>query len=254
MASPQAIEGLPGYRHLALGDTLSTNVEAMDFARGDDRGNLWVTAERQIQGKGRRGRPWVSERGNLYASLLLTDPAPILKVSTLPLVAALAVRDALHPFFADKPHAPAIKWPNDILIAGAKVSGILLESELMADGRLAVVIGCGINCKHHPDVDGYAATNLEECGILIEPQVLFKRLAVSFDKALSIWNRGQGFPAIRRLWLDAAEGLGNPVAVNLPDGRLDGIFEDIDEEGRLLLRQKNGVVQNVSAGDLFFRQ
>lgn len=254
MSDPNPIPGLPNYRHLALGDTLSTNLEGLDRARSGEPGNLWVTGERQLQGKGRRGRSWVSEKGNLYASLLLSGRFPTARFGTLPLVAGLAVHDALSPFFADKPVKPAIKWPNDIRVGGAKICGILLESELLPNGNMAVVIGCGINCAHFPDIDGYPATSLEDCGVLIKPQDLFPYLAKAFDQVLTLWDRGNGFETVRRRWLDGAEGVGKPVTVNLDNERISGTFDDIDEEGRLLLRQRDGHVERISAGDLFFRQ
>ena len=148
---PVAIPGLTDHRHIALGDVGSTNSVALDYARAGDPGNLWITANRQLQGRGRRGRAWISQEGNLYASLLVIDSAPNAKIGTLPLVAALAVYNTLKPIFARTPQALAIKWPNDILVDGRKINGILLESELLPDGRMAVVIGCGINCAHHPD-------------------------------------------------------------------------------------------------------
>jgi len=211
-----------------------------------------VTAERQLEGRGRRGRQWVSESGNLYASLLLIDPAPVAQITTLPLVAALAVHNTLAPFFADRPVAPKIKWPNDILVGDAKISGILLESEKIPGHGLAAVIGCGINCSHHPVLEGLEATDLHECGLEVTAQALFRRLAIAMDDGLRQWDSGRGFALIRRLWLDAARGIGEPVTVNLHDGQMHGIFEDIDEDGHLVLCLPGGAKHLVSAGDLFF--
>ncbi|KAB2862444.1 MAG: biotin--[acetyl-CoA-carboxylase] ligase, partial [Bauldia sp.] len=153
-----------GYRLEAHDSVGSTNALALDHARAGDPGNLWVTARRQLEGRGRRGRPWISEEGNLYASLLLVDPAPVSFLGTLPLVAAVAVYRALRPLFAATPQALAIKWPNDILVDGRKINGILLESERLPGGRMAVVVGCGVNCRHHPDNPAYPATDLSDCG------------------------------------------------------------------------------------------
>ena len=242
----------PGVAHLALGDVGSTNAEAMALARDGERGPLWVTAERQLQGRGRRGRPWVSEAGNLYASLLLTDPAPIDRLGPLPLVAALGVYNALRPFFARTPQALAIKWPNDILVDGAKVNGILLESEVLPGGGLAAVIGCGINCAHHPQGTPYPATSLRDCGVEVTPEALFPRLAHAMAAELARWRGGAGFAAIREDWLRAARGLGEPVRVQMADGVLEGRFADLDAKGYLLVEKSNGEVATVSAGDLFF--
>lgn len=248
------IEGLPAYRRAALGDVGSTNTEALAAARDGDQGNLWVTATRQVSGRGRRGRPWISEEGNLYASLLLIDPAAPKQAGTLPLAAALGVYQSLRPFFRATPQALAIKWPNDILVDGAKINGILLESEMLSDGRLAVVVGCGINVAHHPLNPAYPATDLGACGVTTTVDAVFANLAGAMADALAQWNRGAGFAVIREEWLRAARGIGERVTVNLHDGPISGHFEDIDMDGHLCLLTDNGERRRISAGDLFFRE
>jgi BirA family biotin operon repressor/biotin-[acetyl-CoA-carboxylase] ligase len=247
----QPIAGLARYRRLALAETGSTNAAVLEAARAGDPGNLWVTATSQSAGKGRRGREWVSEPGNLYASLLLIDPAPVSKIGTLPLVAALGAHRALRPFFAANPQALAIKWPNDLLVDGRKICGILLESETLADGRLAVVIGCGINSAAHPANPLYPATDLAECGIEAGPEGLFPLLAAEMARVLTEWNGGAGFAGIREDWLLAADGKGGTVTVKWQDSEATGLFEDIDGDGYLLLNVA-GECRRVSAGDLFF--
>lgn len=164
MANAACRYSIDDFRHLALGDVGSTNSECMERAKAGNPGLLWVTAVRQTGGRGRRGRVWVSEAGNLYASLLLFDPAPAAVLGSLPLVVALALYRAIR---AELPWAGdrlSIKWPNDVLFDGKKVSGILIEAEQLADGRQAVVIGCGVNVSHHPDNPLYPATSLAEVG------------------------------------------------------------------------------------------
>lgn len=248
----QTIDALPGWRHLAFDEVDSTNAEALRLAKTDERGRLWVTADRQNEGRGRNGRNWVSEPGNLYASLLLIERAEDITVSNLPLVAAVGVYRALKPLFPRAPYALAIKWPNDILVDGAKINGILLESQML-DDRVAIAIGCGINCAHHPDDTLYPATDLATCGKHVTPQRMFSDLAVSMAKTLEIWNRGAGFAEIREDWLRAAVGVGGPVTVNLRDEKVSGLFENIDTDGYLRLRLKDGSQQRISAGDLFFQ-
>lgn len=243
-----------GYRRVALGDVGSTNTEALALARAGDPGPVWVTARRQLAGRGRRGRPWVSEEGNLYASLLLVDPAPSSTIGTLPLVAALAVYRALQPLFRAAPQALAIKWPNDVLVDGAKINGILLESEVKPDGRFAVVVGCGINVAHHPANPAYPATDLVACGIDVSVDAMFEALARAMAGTLDEWARGANFAAIRDAWLRAARGVGGPVTVNLHDGPLEGRFDDIDMDGYLCLVLGDGSGRRISAGDLFFSQ
>jgi len=246
------VSGLSGYRHLRLPKVDSTNSEALALAKRGEAGGLWVTARQQTAGRGRRGRNWVSHTGNLYASLLLDDPAPQKYLGNLPFVAAVAAHSAVDRFFADRPVRPKIKWPNDILVGNEKLVGILLESETLSNSRNLVVVGFGVNCAHHPENTTIPATDLNACGVLISPEKLFQILAESMDWALSTWKHGEGFRAIRRQWLAVAQGLGEQVTVNLKDGTLDGRFDRIDHDGHLILRLDDDSHRRISAGDLFF--
>ena len=135
---------------LIIHDTLgSTNAEALARARAGERGPLWITAARQTAGRGRRGNVWTSEPGNLYASLLLTDAAPAAHLPELCFVVALAVRDAVGTAAPSLSPKLRLKWPNDLLLDGAKLAGILIEAESVG-GKTATVAGIGINCAHHP--------------------------------------------------------------------------------------------------------
>jgi BirA family transcriptional regulator, biotin operon repressor / biotin---[acetyl-CoA-carboxylase] ligase len=249
----ELVPGVSGYRHDARGETGSTNAEALTSARAGDPGKLWITATRQLKGKGRQGRAWVSEPGNLYASLLLIDPAhDISALGTLPLVVACAVHGTLSAFPGMPRHDLKIKWPNDILVDGKKICGILLESTVLEDGRLAVAIGIGINIAHHPDPALYQATDLIQLGITISPEHLFPQLASYMASTLDAWNHGRGFPQIRAEWLRLARGQGEMITANLPNGPIQGRFDDIDGEGRLVLTLQNGQTRSISAGDVFF--
>jgi BirA family transcriptional regulator, biotin operon repressor / biotin---[acetyl-CoA-carboxylase] ligase len=251
MAAP--MQGLPGWRFTELDETGSTNADALAAAKSGDPGKLWIRAARQVQGKGRQGRPWVSERGNLYASLLLIDPAhDFEKLGTLPLAIACAVHGTLASLPGAGRHEFRIKWPNDILANGKKISGILLESLALEDGRMAVAIGIGVNCAHHPDPALYQATDLAELDLETGPDVLFPHLASTMAATLGAWNHGRGFPQIRAEWLRLARGIGDKIIVNLPSGPLEGVFEDIDAAGRLVLRLQNSEIRHISAGDVFF--
>jgi BirA family biotin operon repressor/biotin-[acetyl-CoA-carboxylase] ligase len=160
-----------GYR-LAAHDVLgSTNAEALAKARGGDTGPLWVAAGEQTAGRGRRGREWISTPGNLYATLLLFDPAPADTAAQLAFVAGLAVYDALLECARELTEGLALKWPNDVLYANRKLAGILIESE-MASGKLAVAIGIGVNCVRHPAQTSFPATDLAEAGCKVSPESL----------------------------------------------------------------------------------
>lgn len=242
-----------GFRQIELDETPSTNLECLARARAGDPGSLWVTARRQTGGRARRGRSWVSEPGNLYASLLLIDPAPMERLSSLPLAVSLAVYDAIR-FEVPGDVEVKIKWPNDILVGGRKTSGILLEGEMLADGRYALVIGCGINIAHRPDEALYPVTSLAENGASCSPDVLFARLFEAMERSLTLWNRGRGTPVVVAEWKERAVGIGAPVTVNLPDRSLTGTFADIDSQGMLLLQAPDGTRQPIAAGDVFFQK
>lgn len=243
---------LDDFRHTALGDVGSTNTECLIRARAGDPGLHWITATRQLEGRGRRGRAWVSEPGNLYASLLLIDPAPMDKLHSLPLAVAVAVHRAIQAVMPPGSNPVSIKWPNDILIAGKKCCGILLEGEGLHDGRHALVIGCGINVALAPDHGLYPVTNLKAEGAAVSPEELFSHLFRSMGEALNVWNRGQGIAEIIAQWRSAAGGIGQKITVNLSDRSLSGRFEGIDEDGRLMLDMGAGVVHRIAAGDVFF--
>jgi BirA family transcriptional regulator, biotin operon repressor / biotin---[acetyl-CoA-carboxylase] ligase len=241
----------PGARLLSLEEVGSTNAEAFARARAGERGPLWITARRQVAGRGRRGRAWVSEPGNLYASLLLTDPAPSQRAAELSLVAALAVHDALAECAGALGPRLTLKWPNDVLCEGAKLAGILVEGETPPGGPLAVVIGIGVNCAHHPAATAYPATNLAAAGALVGPESLAQALIATMARRLAEWNRGGNFAAIRAAWLKRAAGLGASARVRLPDREVDGIAETLDEAGRLVLRLADGSRERIAAGEMF---
>ena len=240
------------FRHIALGDVDSTNLECLERARQGDNGNLWITANRQLKGRGRRGRGWVSEPGNLYASLLMIDPAPQAALASLPLAVGVAVHRAISHALPQGGNKATIKWPNDILIDGRKVAGILLESETLPDGKQAVVIGCGIDVSHAPDEAMYSVTTLRAAGSSVSPEELFARLYQAMGEELARWDQGKGIASVRQAWLGAAEGIGKPISVNLPDSTLTGTFREIDASGCLVLVDNSNKIQTVAAGDVFF--
>jgi len=239
-------------RHEALSDTSSTNTECLARARAGDSGLLWVTAERQTGGRGRRGRPWVSERGNLYASLLLIDPAPVERLASLPLAIAVAVHQAVRSVLPPGAEPLEVKWPNDILIGRKKTCGILVEGERLADGRHAVVIGIGINVSIMPDNPIYPVTCLRDQGSAASPEELFAHLFASMAEVLDIWNEGQGIAEVTARWRAVACGIGEKITVNLPDRSISGYFAGIDDNGLLMLDTGTGRMMPIAAGDVFF--
>lgn len=235
-----------GARLITLDTIGSTNAEALRLGRSGERGPLWIVAARQTEGRGRRGRAWVSEPGNLYASLLLTDPSAPEHFPDLSFVAALALHDAICGRIPGLSARVVLKWPNDLLIDRNKFAGILVEGE-----GATVVIGIGVNCVHHPDGTDHPATDLASAGVRTSPESLFAPLSAAMAARLMQWNHGAGFAAIRADWLGRAAGLGKPVRIKAGDGEIAGQFETVDETGRLVLRLPDGRMQAVAAGDVF---
>lgn len=238
-----------GYALKEFDEIDSTNEEARRLALAGERGPLWITAARQSAGRGRRGRAWVSPTGNLSATLLLAPGRPANECAQLSFAAALAASDAVQSFGADA----RVKWPNDVLANGAKLAGILLESASQGGADPAwLAVGIGINLKHHPSDTEFPATSLAAIGIPApEPREALLRLAASFAKWYDIW-RAQGFAPIRDAWLARAAGLGTRIRARLTNGETMGVFEGIDANGALLLREAQDRVRTIAAGEVFF--
>jgi BirA family transcriptional regulator, biotin operon repressor / biotin---[acetyl-CoA-carboxylase] ligase len=238
-----------GARLLAFDEIDSTNAEALRLLRQGERGPLWITAQRQSAGRGRRGRKWVSVPGNLHASLLLTDPGPAEHWPQLSFVAALAVHDAVVDVAPEIRPLLELKWPNDLLLSGAKFGGILIEGE-GGDEAGAVAIGIGVNCTAHPAEAAYPATDLAAGGAHASAAALFAALSVKMPGRLAQWNSGNGFATIRADWLARAAGLGESIRVSLADRELAGRFEGLDDAGCLILIAPDGGRTVVAAGDV----
>jgi len=253
-----------GFRLEALETVGSTNARALEHARDGDAGKLWVVSKAQENGRGRRGRVWESPYGNLAATLLLNLGGDLRLAATLGFVAGLALADALDAVVpkgrisigldgasAGKDRFE-LKWPNDVLASGAKLAGILLESTMLDGGRMAVAIGIGVNVVAHPENLPYPATSLHVLGSDCDAETLFLALSDAWSVNARLWNDGQGLAAIRRRWLDRAAGLGGQVAVRI-DGRVvRGTFETIDEDCRFVIRDDQGAIITVAAGDVHF--
>lgn len=249
--SVRPVPSAPGFRYKAFDSVGSTNALAMDAARDGDGGMLWFVGREQTAGRARRGRDWTSERGNLYASLLLVEAMPEERLGNLPMVAAVALADAVDAACGTL-GLVKLKWPNDLLIDGCKISGILLEALPLSGGRGAVVCGFGVNCAHHPDLGLYPAGDLAMFGYRVAPEHLFAHLAKFAAIRLEQWRRGGGFAEIREDWLARASGIGERITVRYPDREITGIFLGIEGDGRLRLRLDSGLIEHISAGDVFF--
>jgi BirA family biotin operon repressor/biotin-[acetyl-CoA-carboxylase] ligase len=246
---PRSTGGVPV---VALETVGSTNEEALARASGGERGPLWLVARRQSAGRGRRGRAWISEEGNLHASLLLAAPAPASAVSGICFVAALALHDAILELAQDlAPSRLQLKWPNDLLLDGRKLAGILVEGSTAEAGATRVVVGFGVNCGQHPGGCEIPATSLSAAGYPIAPETLLGSLGAAMQTRLTEWARGENFAASRAAWLARASGLGAAIEVRLADKTIAGTFDALDSRGALVLRRGDGSRETIVAGDVF---
>jgi BirA family biotin operon repressor/biotin-[acetyl-CoA-carboxylase] ligase len=168
----------------------------------------------------------------------------------LSFVAGLAVHDAILDCAPGLRSQLALKWPNDLLGGGKKLAGILIEGHGL-DGYLAVAVGIGVNCVHHPAQTAFPATDLAATGVNVSAPDLFAALSRTMMRRLAQWRRGEGFASIRADWLVRAVGIGGDMRVRLPERELFGRCEGLDERGRLLLRLEHGAVETIAAGDIF---
>ncbi len=233
----------------------STNDEAREAALRGDAGPVWFVAGEQTSGRGRHGRVWVSPPGNLHATLLLVDPASPSEASRIGFVAGLALYDAVAELTGLRPPRLALKWPNDLLLDGAKVAGILLEGMSLPGGGLAVLVGIGVNVVAAPADTPYPARALRDVLPDLDRETLFAALTDAFAARLAAWLADlpaiDGFEATRRAWTARALGVGERVTIRLPSGPRTGQYAGIDVTGRLELLTESGV-ERFDAGDLFF--
>ncbi|MBY8975339.1 biotin--[acetyl-CoA-carboxylase] ligase [Rhodobacteraceae bacterium NNCM2] len=243
-----------GIERRVLDQTDSTNAEAARLAATGHRAPVWIMALRQQAGRGRHGRAWSMPVGNLAATLLDFPGGGIAEAGLRSFTASLAVADLLGQI---APSAKvSLKWPNDVLLNGGKVAGILLESA--SDGaRLDwLVTGIGINLAAAPDAASIAAGTAPptsvagEGGRALPPEEALTLLAAALDH----WDsriRTEGFAPIRAAWLARAARLGERIEARLPARSVTGIFEDVDAAGALVLRTPTGP-ERIAAADVYF--
>jgi len=229
----------------------STNAEARRRAEAGEAGPVWITAAVQTAGRGRRGRAWSTQTGNLAATLLTLTDVPAAEAAQLSFVAALAACDLADACLGEG--TARLKWPNDVVIHGRKAVGILVESGTRPDGRLWLAVGIGVNLAHAPqDVERPAAAFAEFMpGPPPAPRAALEVLAGAFERWRGAWAT-QGFAPIAAAWTERAMGLGQPCEARLPNRTLTGVAEGMDSDGALRLRLDDGSLERVTAGDVFF--
>ena len=227
----------------------STQDEARRLAQAGAPHGTVVTAREQTSGRGRYGRSWASPPGNVYLSILLRLDLPPPRFAELGFVAALAVADAVDAYL---PGRAMLKWPNDVLVDGAKISGILIEH---ADA--ATIIGIGLNVLHVPEQTPYPVTSLRtlvrrtEMEDAAEVDAAREVLLDALARRLDAWWC-EGFAGVRADWLRRAHPSGTRLHVSFPDGAIEGCFVGLADDGALLLDTPRGLCR-LLVGDVSIR-
>ncbi len=240
-----------GYSLVSLDETESTNDEAKARAVAGAADGTVVWARRQRAGRGRQGRVWISPPGNLYFSVVLRPVCEVRAIAQLSFVAALAAADLVDHML---PGRARCKWPNDILVDGGKLAGILLESALRPAGRVDwVVLGIGVNLAHHPGLGApRPSTSLAAAGAApLAPADALSCILAALARRRQDWQ-DRGFAEIRSAWLARAHGLGERITVANGDMRHTGVFDGLDAEGALVLMEEGAARRRIVAGDVIF--
>lgn len=223
-------------------DTIdSTNAEAHRLAQQGERGPLWIVANRQSGGRGRLGRSWVSEPGNLYCTHLFTAHCDARTASQIGFVASLAVLDMAEALVGGA--NVGLKWPNDVLLGGAKFCGILPEAVAQpSQGETVIALGIGINLSHAPAGLPYPVAALDA-----QVDAAFDALRRALAHRLATWNDGAGFALIRDEWQAHAVGLGQTVSA----AGETGVFRGLGPDGALLIDTASGR-RMIHSGEVLF--
>jgi BirA family biotin operon repressor/biotin-[acetyl-CoA-carboxylase] ligase len=236
---------------VVLDEIDSTNAEARRRAEAGERGPLWLMARRQTAGRGRRGRAWETGQGNLAATLLMITDRPPAEAAQLSFVAALAVAEMADVYVP--PALVRLKWPNDPLLSGRKLGGVLLESGPAPGGGQWMAIGIGVNLVTPPNAPEWPAAALFEYMLRPPPEPVeaLEVLAAAFERWRRRWV-AEGFAPVAEAWMARAEGIGELCVARLGTETVEGVAEGLDADGALRLRLADGRLRRITAGDVFF--
>lgn len=227
-------------------ETGSTNADLAAAHRAGERlaEGDWLVADRQTEGRGRQGRAWFDGAGNFMGSTVVRPGPGDPPAQSLALLAGLALYEAVVPLLAE-PRTLSLKWPNDLVLDGAKLAGVLLERE----GE-AVIVGIGVNLAAAPDLTDRWTVSLAMLGPPPDRDSFAERLATTFDCELERW-RSYGLEPLLRRWQQIAHAPGSPLTVHEPDGAsVSGAFAGLADDGSLLLRLEDGTIRPIHAGDV----
>ncbi len=239
-----------GREIVPLAETVSTNTLAMDLAQKGAVDGTVVIAETQTGGKGRLGRTWVSPRGNLYLSVILRPAVPVHKAPLITLMGAVAVAAVVREYLK----VPVgIKWPNDVLVSGKKVAGLLTEMSAEPDRIRHIVLGIGVNVNMDvaelpPEVRKISTTLAAVTGKHVDRNKLLKMLLAELDRWYHRFLKNEA--EVLRAWEGLNVTLGNRVTVSGAGARFEGLARSLDDEGRLILKLDDGTLRQVAAGDV----
>lgn len=233
--------GPDGWQVVALDSVASTMEEARRLAADGAADRTVVRAREQAGGRGRLGRPWASPPGNVYATAILRPDIPPVRASELSLVAAVAVADAV----AAVAGPVRLKWPNDVLLDGGKVAGVLLEAVTGGTSLAAVLVGIGINVASCPDIPGRATARVAAT----DADAMFLRLLQSLDARVAEWRR-DGLGPIRTAWLARGPEIGSRLAVGQGEAVVQGAFAGLEPGGALRLELDNGTLARIASGEV----
>jgi len=230
----------------------STSDLAREHGQRGVCGPQWFAARRQTQGRGRLGRAWHSPQGNLYATLIMSWPYGLDLAAKVSFAAGLAVEACLEHYLERVGYSRSLrlKWPNDVLLGGSKISGVLVETSEGEAGRW-LSVGVGVNLSQAPDLPDRPTTALSAMlnGPTPSPEAFLSLLSERMDRQIEKLRLG-GFDAMRLDWLARAFGLGEAVCVRLDGQTCEGIFETLDNDGALVISQSNGLRRRVTAGEV----
>ncbi|WP_282092217.1 biotin--[acetyl-CoA-carboxylase] ligase [Epibacterium ulvae] len=243
-----------GYGKRILEEVDSTLDEAARIAAGL-AGPEWILALKQTKGRGRRGRDWKDPKGNFAATLVMRPDDPPARAALRSFVAALALYDAVEAV-TGRSDGLALKWPNDVLLNGGKLAGILLESNGRAGDLSHLFVGIGVNLVETPmkewlEPNAVWPVSLHgETGVQVTPEIFLEALAEAYAR-YELQFTTYGFAPIRTAWLQRAARLGEVITAKTGVESHEGTFETVDEEGNLVLNTAKGRI-TVAAADIFF--
>lgn len=237
---------------IELDEVDSTNAEAMRRAVAGARGPLYIRADRQTAGRGRSGRVWQLGEGNLALSRLGRVGCTPGEVPQLSFVAGVALYRTTVWALGDGGGGGrlTLKWPNDVLLDGAKLGGILIEATRLDDALMAV-IGIGLNTCQAPEIPGRRTASLSPVAVKMgSPRAFASLVARHLEDGLALWDDGHGFSSVRDAWLAGASPEGTQMSIETPEGRVSGRFLGLDEDGSLLMSDQHGDARRFSYGDV----